>query len=617
MQAARKVSSTIKPDREKALFLKVTESEGNKVFHYVSRPASGTVTRTSAEAFLRRSVPGCVHGGSHSSDACRVLNIPQFSGTCWFNTILITTLFSAGMNRIVRGKVGMWESEDPDARYVYSWMTRLMSEDAIRRATNNEDLRIAKPECLLARLHRFDAQTFDFDPSSRMGYSSALYISPILDFLKVRHLIFRYGTVIENSDGYSVDRFSDRFDAADVVVLINSGIHPADTHRPSSSTPLSPDEELEKWEIQEDDDRRRATIEIEDRAREFSSNSSHRLDDLTRDLRLGDDVIQLGSGKFKLDAIHLVSKMKRAIGHAISGITCADGSRHVVDSNEQVGDGTKCSTIPYDWGRGVDFVIDPRLRCGVLELEEASEDDDEHALVFNLYNPRNVFLYTRIDGRYESESSPYSEYNDTPSDNLDADLMTTRVGMPSCVDRATRRALRMLQNLHRSVPSDDMTRDDVQAFIAALVRFYVQMEPVMMEMSSCHEGLSRVHSFEDKIRRALKKVLHRISRSMDGKDIEERTGGLLADILEIYTGGEQETLRQEWEMLSAILRSSGMIYEPTEGEADGSSPLIREEIVWENTNNSYLWGGRGARPVPCARRRPKGERRKRNHSRSQ
>lgn len=49
------------------------------------------------------------------SDYCKVVNvIPQYLGTCWFNAILMSCLYSQGASRVFRETIlkDEWENSD-------------------------------------------------------------------------------------------------------------------------------------------------------------------------------------------------------------------------------------------------------------------------------------------------------------------------------------------------------------------------------------------------------------------------------------------------------------------------------------------------------------------------
>ena len=117
------------------------------------------------------------------------LTLPQYTGTCWFNSTLMQLFFSDGSRRLL-GRVWSrpWASATKNRGVVTAlrWLYDLYGSprsDATYRAL---DVMKRRPESILKILHTTDAGTFDFNPDVMRGGDLWSYLVKVLRFMNVR-----------------------------------------------------------------------------------------------------------------------------------------------------------------------------------------------------------------------------------------------------------------------------------------------------------------------------------------------------------------------------------------------------------------------------------------------
>lgn len=143
-----------------------------------------------------------------SSDCNKVITIPQYSGVCWFTTMLMALLYSSGMRKLVVDNSKTWKPRSSaekgvldviktivSAHYAHTYVMKAKAYDFFERVT---------PEALLASLNKMDSARFQFNPASMMpGFSSTVYLPAMLDLLRVRN-VQMFDAISNGSGGYAL-----------------------------------------------------------------------------------------------------------------------------------------------------------------------------------------------------------------------------------------------------------------------------------------------------------------------------------------------------------------------------------------------------------------------------
>ena len=131
------------------------------------------------------------------------LTIPQFKGTCWFNSLLTVLFFSEKMSKFMKKALN-----DNISKMMETNKTKRPSAVELKAATskvkiirmllkvvnanenNNPDTlqefyETLQPQQILAYLHKHEPATFYFDPDKVQGFSGEMYLAQLFRFLDI------------------------------------------------------------------------------------------------------------------------------------------------------------------------------------------------------------------------------------------------------------------------------------------------------------------------------------------------------------------------------------------------------------------------------------------------
>jgi hypothetical protein len=129
-----------------------------------------------------------------SVDSCdELLTIPQFTGTCWFNSELTITFFSDLMRKFIIKNMSNICQHHYDKPKFLELLVDLLSNDYENNPRNNNYFyNKLKPENILLFLHDLDSKKFAFDPrifSGNSHQSGYIYFDKLASYLKTKHAI--------------------------------------------------------------------------------------------------------------------------------------------------------------------------------------------------------------------------------------------------------------------------------------------------------------------------------------------------------------------------------------------------------------------------------------------
>jgi hypothetical protein len=144
----------------------------------------------------------------------RVLPIPQFNGTCWFNAALMVVLYSQGTRTLAGSKILSWASDSfaSDAMHtVRRWFLRLLMLHYTGASFDVPDeayemLSVITPSTIISKLFELDPYRFKFDVSLEEGWLSEGYIYHLLNHVMgIKTSIFRANrTTVNNTARYDL-----------------------------------------------------------------------------------------------------------------------------------------------------------------------------------------------------------------------------------------------------------------------------------------------------------------------------------------------------------------------------------------------------------------------------
>jgi len=276
------------------------------------------------------------------NDYCSVVNIiPQYLGTCWFNAILMSCLYSDGASRIFRETIlsDDWENSNNPLKIalfnIISYINRIKLFPELREEQTKlfqEYLNKIRPEQLLFKLMEYDKELKNiFIKQKGLGYSIS-YLSLFLDILEIPYL-----SVFIDSDK-KLKTFK-KFDKEFKIIIFHIGYIP------------------------------------------FYKNTYIDYEYKIETLLKG----------FKLDSILLRAFLN--LGHAITGITCG-GERYVYNGWMREDESFKfCNLIPFDWYSKKEFCLN-RKECSLDDIKEKD-------FCFSFEKGKRLFVYVKREKKEE------------------------------------------------------------------------------------------------------------------------------------------------------------------------------------------------------------------------
>ena len=139
-----------------------------------------------------------------SVESCdELLTIPQFSGTCWFNALLMITFFSDMMRKFIIKNMDDVCRLHYDKPKFLELLVDLLSNDYVSNPRNNNYFyNKLKPENILLHLHNIDSKNFAFDPRIFSGFQSILYFPKLVSYLNMNNSILYLDNTIYTDDHF-------------------------------------------------------------------------------------------------------------------------------------------------------------------------------------------------------------------------------------------------------------------------------------------------------------------------------------------------------------------------------------------------------------------------------
>jgi len=136
------------------------------------------------------------------SNKCdNVISLKQYGNTCWFNSILMSILYSDRSRKLLLEKSKSWDKKIA----IYKTIHYILKNKYLRTDNVNNDYAYfdkIRPETILKQLYNYNNKKFNFNPIiHKNGYSSAMYIRKVYKLLGVKVL---YLDKIEDKLYYSI-----------------------------------------------------------------------------------------------------------------------------------------------------------------------------------------------------------------------------------------------------------------------------------------------------------------------------------------------------------------------------------------------------------------------------
>lgn len=329
------------------------------------------------------------------SECKKVITIPQYSGTCWFNAILMSALFSQHMRGLLLHKMEHEEKGKTTELHAILWdiLKRRYKTTYEMKDYAYMYFQVLTPEAILKKLHDHDKRAFNFDPKKRVGYFNYLYYPRLLEFLGARDIL-----MLDNVKGtlyWSV---------------VNGGLS-LETVEREGKDPL--------YKKRVDIDRLLGTAGAKEK--EHDVILVYHFDGLKHTGKVFGrgfvpaDTFEHNGTTYLLDSLLLTNFNSEVCkkGHDICGITC-EGDRYLYNGwvrdtvdPSMMKRGTKrelpCELMKYDW---LEETGDFCLSAKMCNLQRPREKDLRGDLCFNTSKGDRIYVYVNEARSIHGKASP-------------------------------------------------------------------------------------------------------------------------------------------------------------------------------------------------------------------
>lgn len=333
-------------------------------------------------------------------DSCLDISvIPQYIGTCWFNAILMITLYSENMRKLLIKESKKWKNPNTFLRIIKEILKNYNKPEKVQQFFKK-----IKPEYILLKMlktfndkHTIEQLKPKIKNDTNTGYTPE-YIIKFLKFLGLKTLdvvvmkqlgwIYNSYTYLLNTDNEfnNFREFDDEKKRKDIKNRVFDDI--------VKTIKQVPDIIVVKHEDLITNFTKPLYNGLKYLIPEFNSSFYSSMIKF-EGLENYADIITLNGHRYKLEAVPIANYNLKDIGsgHAITGITC-NGKRYVYNGWNKSAN-SPCSLMKYDWDVRKDepFCLN-RAKCK-LDFIETSKDVKD--LCFSFGKGWRLLIYVRMN----------------------------------------------------------------------------------------------------------------------------------------------------------------------------------------------------------------------------
>jgi hypothetical protein len=320
---------------------------------------------------------------SKKIDCKEVITIPQFTGTCWFNALLMTLLYSDGMRSYLTNNLHNSAIEKDHPKLYKIIMDILLNR--YRKIDEKEKVFFdeLKPENILSLLHETNKEQFYFNPDESIGHRGEYYFVRLFDFLGLKQkVLFLNKKSDTNVFHYSVLNRS--------PVIFKT---PKKSYYWRYLKQRKLDMQVRLRDSNPD------ILVVTSMLSEYVHDENIVMTTKENDLQ---EIIEYNGNFYQIDSLMLVNfnNIVCKLCHQIAGVTCNNNRylyngwiKNTQDPANKTGPNIKspCELMPYDWLEDKsDFCLNT-LRCGVHKRHS------DYSLCFNISKGDTTYVYVKID----------------------------------------------------------------------------------------------------------------------------------------------------------------------------------------------------------------------------
>jgi hypothetical protein len=322
-----------------------------------------------------------------------VITIPQFSGTCWFNALLMAMLYSDGMRKYLKNNLINSELFKKN-KHLYIIFNHILN-NRYRKINNNDDIFFndLKPENILEMLNKIDNKHFYFNPRNIEGHLGEFYFVRIFEYFGLKKRVL----------------FLNKSNANIYLSPLNL--------KPKVSITGKNLEKVIRWnytKIKTKSSTVLKNISAETDILVITPRLKHLVNKenfvIQQDKNEYPEIMELNGNIYKLDSLLLTNFNFGTcrLSHQIAGVTCKNerymyngwirNTQDPAKTNVSTysGKDTPCELMKYDWLKTqTDFCLGKKA-CKIVKSSSKNE------LCFNSSNFDNAtYIYVKVENREE------------------------------------------------------------------------------------------------------------------------------------------------------------------------------------------------------------------------
>lgn len=313
------------------------------------------------------------------SNCSKVVTIPQFTGTCWWNAVMMTVFNSEGMRKLVMSKMASWKKTDP---ILNIFATMLKEHYTHENFEHMEFFKKTTPKQILAIMHQHAPTTFEMNPSFQEGYFAGRYLHKVLHYMGVTKLAILDAIQIPKTQTFQL--FYGQYNAMQMV----NGKKVYSKH----------DEDTVINYLEETPDVLMIITKKQGDLKFYPDYYYHSDQEFKPE-------IKYNGKEYIVDGLVLANYNTTCGGHEIAGITC-NGQRHMYNGwlgdtldkgmKEKVKSKVPCPLMKYDWiKQGVNSFCIDTAKCRLHFGDKTSVEGSQ--LCFNFSRGSRIYTYIRKD----------------------------------------------------------------------------------------------------------------------------------------------------------------------------------------------------------------------------
>lgn len=121
------------------------------------------------------------------TDNCtKMIVMPQYTGTCWFNALIMALFYSQGLHNVLLTRRETWNMTQKLKKTLYDILER-RSKTYISKKSAYAFFNVITPEYILQLLYKENPNVFKFNPEKRIGYMSEAYLPQLMKMLGIEN----------------------------------------------------------------------------------------------------------------------------------------------------------------------------------------------------------------------------------------------------------------------------------------------------------------------------------------------------------------------------------------------------------------------------------------------